>query len=432
MERENVTATAADDLTGVSFEASAAVKRNRLVKLSSPLKVRIERDFHEVEELREQWDEAVAEVGGSIYMSYDWSRTWWECYGADKELRLFLFSVNGRLVSVVPLYIDRIGFKPLQFAIARLVCANIPPKAFNPPVHADWAEPIFDTILRQMFEEDRCDLISIGPVSEACGFLKCFESAAGERGALCAKVSRERAGVHTVFRLPKALDEFFDGMDKDERKKRKYEMRLLAKEESIVKDVISSPEKVEAEFESFARLHADQWSGKGKLGHFGSWPRGKEYNLALVRSLARLDRVRFVRILAGGEVISNQFAFVFGDTWYWELPSRVTDQKWNRFSLGTTGFFSLVEEAIKEGKSRIEGGIAHYGYKQKLGGTEQGMELLRVVGNRAGSKLRVRLYGWLRTCLQLAYHKIWYARVSPRLPKVFRKPIWTFWLRLDF
>jgi CelD/BcsL family acetyltransferase involved in cellulose biosynthesis len=232
--------------------------------------------------------------------------------------------------------------------------------------------------------------------------------------------------------LPKTLDEFFDGMDKDERKKRKYEMRLLAKDQSITRDVVTAPEKVEAEFERFAFLHASQWRDKGKLGHFGSWPRGQEYNLALVQALAKLGRVRFVRILAGGEVISSQFGFVFGDTWFWELPARVMDKKWNRFSLGTTGFFCLAEEAIKEGKARIEGGIAHYDYKQKLGGTEHGLDVLRVVANRFGSRVRARLFRWLRACIQLVYYKIWYARVSPHLPAAFRKPIWTFWLRLDF
>ncbi len=395
-------------------------------------KVRVENSFTALEDLRREWDEAVVELGGSIYMSFDWSRTWWEFYGMNKELRIFLFSVGDRLVGVVPLYIDHIGLRPLQLAVARLVCANIPPKAFHPPVHSNWAEAIFDSILGRLLEQDGCDLISLGPMSETCGFLEAFERAARKRSALCASVSRDRAGVHTVFHLPKTMEQFFEGMDKDERKKRKYEMRLLSKEPSVTRDVISAPDTAESEFERFVDQHAAQWSNKGKLGHFGSWPRGRHYNRALVQSLSKLGRVRFVRILSEGQVISSQFAFALGDTWYWELPARVTDRKWNRFSLGTTGFFCLVEEALKEGSTRIEGGIAHYDYKQKLNGVEHAMEVLRVVANRPTSKLLTRGYGWLRQFLQLAYYKVWYARVSPRLPAPFRKPIWPFWLRLDF
>ena len=396
------------------------------------LRVRVEADFSSLEDLRELWDQTVAELGGSIYMSYDWNKTWWEFYGANKQLRVFLFYDDLKLVGIVPIYIDSIGFQPLKFSVARLVGANIPPKAFNPAIHLDWAESIFDFILKQLLEQNRCDLISIGPVRETCEFLQHFERAALKGRSLCVQVRRDRVGVDTVFHLPKTMEQFFDAMDKAERKKRKYEMRLLAKEEAIARDVVQANEDVEAEFERFAALHAFQWSDKGKLGHFGSWPRGLQYNLALVRAMARLGRVRFVRILAGGEVISSQFGFVFGQTWFWELPARLMDKKWNRYSLGTTGFFSLAEEAIKEGKTCIEGGIAHYDYKQKLGGTEYGLDVLRVVSKRSASKVRTLLYGWLRKCLQIAYYKIWYARVSPRLPAALRGPIWSFYLRLDF
>src|ERR1035438_4488215 len=243
------------------------------------LEVRVENSFVGLEPMRAAWDQAAADLGGSIYLSFDWSRTWWEFYGTNKELRIFLFYAGSKLVSVVPIYIDRLGFKPLQFSVARLLCANIPPKSFNPPVPEACAEPIFDSILTQLLERDRCDLISLGPVCETCAFLKQFESTARRRNPLCAWVSLTREGVHTVFHLPKTLDEFFDGMEKDERKKRKYEMRLLAREEAIVRDVITTPEKVEAEFASFASLHASQWRDKGKLGHFGSWPRGREYKI---------------------------------------------------------------------------------------------------------------------------------------------------------
>lgn len=130
------------------------------------LEVRLETSFLGLDPLREAWDEAVAESGGSICMSYDWSKTWWEFYGADKQLRIFLFYSDSKLVGVVPIYSDCIGFKPLQLTVARLVCANIPPKAFKVPVRFAWAETAFQAILRQLLEVDRCDLISIGPVSE--------------------------------------------------------------------------------------------------------------------------------------------------------------------------------------------------------------------------------------------------------------------------
>jgi CelD/BcsL family acetyltransferase involved in cellulose biosynthesis len=235
-----------------------------------------------------------------------------------------------------------------------------------------------------------------------------------------------------VFSLPNSLDDFFEAMDKDERKKRKYELRVLRRNQTVTEDVITDPSRLEEEFDGFARLHAQQWRGRGKLGHFGSWPRALEYNRALVKAMARSGRVRFVRILSGGDVISSQYAFVFGSAYFWELPARRVDQKWQRFSLGPAGFFALVDAAMKEGKTRVEGGLAHYDYKQKLNAREYRTRTIRVLGCCPGTRLRSALFLALRFCLLWLYLKIWYARISPRLPPAFRAPLWPFWLRLDF
>ncbi len=83
-------------------------------------------------------------------MSYDWVRTWWEFYGKNKELRIFLFFVGEQIVGVVPIYIDTLGFGPLKFRVARLVGANIPPKVFNPPIDEAHAAGIFEEIFVQL------------------------------------------------------------------------------------------------------------------------------------------------------------------------------------------------------------------------------------------------------------------------------------------
>ena len=53
------------------------------------LNVRIENSF--LDSLRAVWDEAAVELGATIYMSYDWCKTWWDFYGANAELKIFFF-----------------------------------------------------------------------------------------------------------------------------------------------------------------------------------------------------------------------------------------------------------------------------------------------------------------------------------------------------
>jgi CelD/BcsL family acetyltransferase involved in cellulose biosynthesis len=151
-----------------------------------------------------------------------------------------------------------------------------------------------------------------------------------------------------------------------------------------------------------------------------------------VKAQGVLGRVRFVRIWANGQVVSDQYVFAFGDSWFWELPARTADSGWTRFSLGPAGLIAIVEAAIREGARRLEGGLGHYSYKVKLGASEQPVVRLRVVADRPTVRTRAVLFNALRICLLYAYQKAWRRRLASRLPRALACPQWNFWLRLDF
>lgn len=399
----------------------------------SELKCRIETTFESVENLRAIWDEAVIRLGGTIYMSFDWARIWWEFYGGGKELRIFLFTAGEEVVGIVPLYIDCLGRWPIRFRVARLVGANIPPKVFDPPMNESWAEEMFGSVLAQLFEKDGCDLLSFGPVSVLHQATEQLPQACAAKAQFVVAPEIVTDGVHSIFWLPKSMEQYFEGLSKNERKnRRKYELRLLNKECPAKVEVVSDPGAVEKQFEEFVAQHTLHWREQGKPGHFGSWPKATEFNRALVKAHGRLGRMRFIRILAGDKVVSNQYTFAFGKSYVWELPARAVGQEWERFSLGPTGIVTMIGVAIGEGKSRLEGGLAHYEYKLRLGAKEHSVRRVRVVANRFGSRMRVLLFSTLRLCLLYGYHKIWYRRITPHLPAAFRKPQWNLWLRFDF
>ena len=392
----------------------------------------IETSFAGLDALRETWDEAVIRLGGTIYMSYDWVRTWWDFYGAGNELRLFVFQSGDQVVGIVPLYIATFGVWPLRLKVARLVGANIPPKVFDPPIHEAWAATIFERVLAQLFGKDACDLLSFGPVSTRHTSLEKLPGACLASKGLVGEARISLDGVHAVFGLPAGMEAYFDSLGKSERKKRTYELRLLRKEHEIKVEVLADARDVEAGFVRFAEQHTAQWNAEGKSGHFGAWPRGKEYNQALVKAQGVLGRVRFVRIWANGQVVSDQYAFAFGDSWFWELPARAVASEWTRFSLGPAGLIATIEAAIREGARRLEGGLGHYDYKVKLGASEQPVGRLRVVADRPTARTRLVLFNALRICLLYAYQKAWRRRLASRLPRALARPQWNFWLRLDF
>jgi CelD/BcsL family acetyltransferase involved in cellulose biosynthesis len=403
---------------------------NAIARSPLSLTCRVFTDFSSIHHLRGAWDEAVVQAGGSIYMTYDWVRVWWEHYGHTGALRLFVFFSADRIVALLPIYIDTIG--PLRFRVARLVGANIPPKVFNPPIPEVHASAVLTTVLEHLLFRDRCDVLSIGPVSETEPWTTWVRRICRQRADLVGRCETKDE-VHSVFHLPSDMEEYFSALSKNERKnRRKYELRLLKKEHDTQQDVVCDESGVSAELEQFAEQHRRQWLAEGRTGHFGAWPGALAFNRALVNAQARLGRVRFIRIVADGQVVANQYTFVFAGRYYWELPARAVDPKWDRFSLGPTAIVTMLGDAITEGMDRVEGGLAHYDYKLRLGAKEYAAPTYRIVAAGIPSRARFAIMSLVRRCADLAYHKVWYRRIAPRLPAWFwrHQPRW--WLRLDF
>jgi CelD/BcsL family acetyltransferase involved in cellulose biosynthesis len=399
---------------------------------SVSLSCQVFRDFSGLDYLRAEWDEAVLQAGGSIYMTYDWVRVWWKFYGSSAELRLFVFSAADRVVAVVPLYIDTLGWGPFRIRVARLVGANVPPKVFDPPVPEDCAAAVFAEVLSQLFVRDTCDLLSLGPVSDLVGWTHHLVRVCRQRTDLvrhCAVA----AGVHSVFHLPGDMEEYYAALSKNERKnRRKYDLRLMKKEYDTRVEVVKDRALVSDEFERFAKQHSVQWCAEGKTGHFGAWPNALDFNRSLVAAQGSLGRLRFIRIVADGQVVASQYIFAFGDRYYWELPARAVESKWDRFSLGPTAIVTMLAQGLSEGVRRVEGGLAHYDYKVRLGAKEYTALTFRIVPSNLSSRVRFVLFSAVTACVRVAYHKLWYRRLMPRLPPVLWRPQWRLWLRLDF
>jgi CelD/BcsL family acetyltransferase involved in cellulose biosynthesis len=398
-----------------------------------PLSCQVLQDFDGLEDLRSAWDEAVATAEGSVYMTYDWVRLWWEFYGGTAELKLFLFWSAERLVSVVPMYVETLGAGPFHFRVARLIGANIPPRVFNPPAPEPYAAAVFEQILTELFTRCNCDFMSFGPISESEGRSAAIASACAR---LESHVEQRKPSktVNTAYELPANMAEYYQGLSKNERKRRKkFELRSLKNEYPDARvESVGDPAMVLAEFDRFVEQHRKQWFVKGKLGHFGSWPRAMEFHRSVVAAQARLGRVRFFRIVADGQVVASKYLFVFGGRYYAELNARSMDPKWERFSLGPSGAVAVIEQGIAEGMKRIESGLEHYDHKARLGAKEYPAITVRVVHSRLRSRICFALFSLLRGCMSVGYHKLWYRRISPRLPRFFWRPQWRPWLRLDF
>ncbi len=87
-----------------------------------------------------------------------------------------------------------------------------------------------------------------------------------------------------------------------------------------------------------------------------------------------------------------------------------------------------IEQAISSGVRRVEDGPAHYEYKRRLGAAEYSLESVLIVADRWWPVLKVRCFCRFSDLLHLAYYRIWFSRIAPRVPWL-KRPLWRLWMR---
>ena len=91
----------------------------------------------------------------------------------------------------------------------------------------------------------------------------------------------------------------------------------------------------------------------------------------------------------------------------------------------------MMELANSDGATAIEAGIGSYGYKENLNAETHPLYSIAVGRNGLLPLLRALFTLAYGDFLNLAYYRVWYLRVAPRV-KLLRRPLWRSWIRRRF
>jgi CelD/BcsL family acetyltransferase involved in cellulose biosynthesis len=386
--------------------------------------------FEDAEAVAPEWDDLIDRLDGSLYMTFDWCRAWWRHYGRGRELRLIVVRDGDELAGVLPFFFERAGLPLGRARVAKLVGADFTLVDVDPPLQDGIAIEAFAAAARRLFEDERCDMLHVGPISGGTPRLEHLRRSAAEIADVARVVRDRESGSHTLFEMPEGFDAYFQGLSKNQRSNYRRNVNKLAKAFDFRVDVVRDGPTLEREFDAFVEMHQAQWRAVDRLGHYGDWPQSLEFTRDLLEALAPAGRVRLIRLLADDEVVSYYFCFELNGTYYWRLPARLVGEEWDRFALGRVGLLKMLEVASAEGATAIEAGSGRYGYKEQL--NAETLPLYSVVLRRRGlaSRCRARLALALGDLLSLAYYRAWYLRVAPRLG--IGRPLWRSWIRHRF
>ena len=385
--------------------------------------------FEAAEAIAPEWDDLVARLEGSLYMSFSWCRVWWSHYGQGRELRLMAVRAGEELVGVLPMFVERLGAVIGRARVSKLVGSDSTLAIVDPPLQADAAAEALRMAMDKLFRDDRCDLVHFGPCSDETQ-VAAIRTSVADLGDEARMIRDRESGSSTIFEMPEGFEAYLRSLSKNQRSNYRRNLNKLNAAFDFTVDVVRDAQTVEHEFDAFVEMHQAQWNEVNKLGHFGDWPASREFTRDLVQTLAPRDGVRLIRLSADEQVVSYYFCFQLDETVYWRLPARLTGD-WDQFAVGRVGLLKMMEVAAAEGATTIEAGNGRYEYKDKLNAQTLPLYSLSVRRRGVTAAWRARVTLALGDALHLAYYRVWYQRIAPRVG-FRRRPLWRSWIRRRF
>lgn len=385
--------------------------------------------FEDVESMRSAWDDLAEAVGGDLYSSFDWCAVWWRHYGRNRVLRLGIVRDGERLVGALPLFCETLCHGLFPVRVVRVVGCDHSVSSCNVSVRSEYLHGVAAVLVDQLCDLENWDMIHFGPLSSyfvgAESLAAAFRSSP-QVGAV--ELDTRRHGVQTLLDLPENYDQYVHSLKRGERRSIERRQRRLTEESNFTARIVTSRDELNAAFNRLILLHEEQWTAQGCLGHFGDWPDALAFHRDMLCAQSRHDRAHFVEVRANAEPLAMQYEYRFGRRIHWLLSGRTIERQWERFSPGKLVHMTAVQHAIDVGARQIDDMQGRYQYKMRLGGRLAPFLSLSVLRRGRHRQARVMILRSVAALLNAAYYRVWFSRLSPRVPYL-NRPLWDAWIR---
>ena len=284
----------------------------------------------------------------TIFQLPAWQISWWKTFGGDRPLRLHQFYSRGRLVALLPLFLDR--------GVLHLVGEG----------HSDY----LDVIVEAEFEEQLVAWLHANLRGRDLDLHGLTPDGTLDRWARrCC-----RSGLRMVEKdaipalaidLARSPDLEAQALGRAERRRRDKALQLRG---AVSVQHLTDPAAMRLSLPILFGQHEKRWSGSPQEAVF-RLGRMRRFYQELVERLGPLGAVQLSMLLVDEKPVATALAFRLGDTLFWYKPTY--DPDWARWSPGERLLIEMIREARRGGYRRADLGRGDSHFKRRFSGDLQ-------------------------------------------------------------
>lgn len=311
------------------------------------------------EAAREPW-QALSQVSGNLFSTWEWASIWWRHFGGGRRLRLTACRRgDGTLAAILPLYEARRG----PVGLLRFM-GHGPADQLGPVCSSEDRPAVADALTRSI---GRTRLL----------LAERLPGAAGWPARLGAPVVRREPSPRLEIHA-RTWDEHLATQSSNFRQQVRRRERKLVREHGL-RYRLAVGQTLEADLDVLFRLHDLRWEGEGGSRFSRERAFHREFaGAALERGWLRLWLAEIEE-----RPVAAWYGFRFADAdWYYQAGR---DPRWEQQAIGFVLLAHTVREAVDAGMSEYKLLLGGESYKDRFASDDPGLDTLLVGSRLAGT-----------------------------------------------
>jgi len=378
------------------------------------------RDFEQLSGVRDEWDGFVGAVGGDLFSTFDWCEVWWHHFGQARRPEIHIFRRNGEVVAILPLFREVIKLGPLSVRAIRVMGCDHTATTCSLAIEPQSLVPVMRQLYTVAIQGGSWDLLHLGPLPGYYESMNTVREAISSEPSVQVEVKNEYP--HMLFHLPDDYDAYLGQLSLKERRNVRRDERRLERAATVTRECVNDQAEVRPAFTRFVQMHQEYWTQRNQLGHFKDWPGVEAFHSDMVQRQFQRGRLVLMQVKVDEELVASEYCYRFGHRLHWMLAARKPDIP------GKIGFCSLVRHCVSTGVQQVDAMRGYYEYKRLLGARVAHQTSIIALRRDLTSRVRCGAFRSGAKLLDLAYYKLWFSRLAPRVSYL-RRPLWHTWIR---
>jgi CelD/BcsL family acetyltransferase involved in cellulose biosynthesis len=305
-------------------------------------------DYSSFLDLEPVWDRLVEEAGiDHPFLTHEWVRVWWECFGAGNQLHILVVTAGGKPVAIAPLMLTHVWMygcrvRRLQFISnvhtqrADVIISRWPQEAY---------QAIWECLANQMAQ---WDVLKLSQVPSGSLTLEELPRLAAEKGfhiGFWGPISSPYLPLRGTW------DSYYESLDSKHRSNLRNRMKRLSQLGQVGLEEVSSGEHLDSGLEEGLRIEAAAWKGKAGTA-ICCCPELHRFYTRFARIAAQRGWLRLQFLTVNGRRIAFHYSLRYKNSLFLLKPGY--DPDYAPYSPSNLLCSLVLRDAFKEGLSNYE------------------------------------------------------------------------------